>query len=362
MGHARKHQITIFPTNKCNMRCTYCAADSANHQTTTEKIDLEFARIGISDYFQDTSKHQIRYYSSGEPTQAMDVIKETWEYAHSIVGERLISELQTNCIFDKESADWIASHINIVWASIDGWPEVQNRYRPINTNQPSHYQAMQNALYIKEKTFVGIRTTIVEETVEQQIELLEYFNKLGFKEVASEPVFLPVKNGEKNDSPITCINLRSYIKNFVKAWYKAKELGMNYINSFMVNFDEKVEYACRSCLPTPHLTTDGYVSACDLGFYGNTPLQDLIYGKYDKENKIIQYFPEKMEKLRSRKCINIDSCKSCFVKENCGGGCLGRAYHETRDFYGVIPDYCWATRYLAANLPLDEIKIDKLHP
>ena len=32
--------------------------------------------------------------------------------------------------------------------------------------------------------------------------------------------------------------------------------------------DEPGEYACRSLLPVPHLTTDGYVSACDMALFG----------------------------------------------------------------------------------------------
>lgn len=363
MGHAKKEQITIFPTNVCNMRCVYCAANSAEHQQESQKIDLKFAKRGISDYFSDKNKHQIRYYSSGEPTQAMDIVSETWEHAYSLVGDRLISEMQTNCYFDKDVLDWLGSHISIIWASIDGWPDIQNKNRPLYDKSLTGEKVIENALALKEKTFVGIRMTIVPETVDKQVELIEYFNSLGFKYITSEPVFLPVKNGENNTpGKITGVNIKEYIKNFVEAWYVAEKMGMSYINSFMVNFDEKVQYACRACLPTPHLTTDGYVSACDLGFYGDSPLSDLIYGKYNELTDSIDYFTDKIIKLRSRKCENMKNCDNCFAKDHCGGGCLGRSYHETRDFYGTIPEYCWATRYLAKNLPTGKIKIDYLHP
>jgi len=258
MGHARKEQITVFPTNACNMRCKYCAANAAVYQDKPEKINISFAKRGISDYFSDGLKHQIRYYSSGEPTEAMDIIEKTWEYAYSIVGNRLVSEMQTNCCFDRNALDWIGKHISIVWASIDGWPEVQNKNRPLQGGQPSSDIALRNALTLLDKTFVGIRITIVPETVDKQINLIEYFYDLGFRYISSEPVFLPVKNNEKKvDGPITCVDLKTYIKNFLETWFVAEKMGVSYINSFMVNFDERVEYACRSCLPTPHLTTQG---------------------------------------------------------------------------------------------------------
>jgi radical SAM protein with 4Fe4S-binding SPASM domain len=345
MGHARKQQVTIFTTNACNMRCKYCAAHSSAFQTATQKISIPFAQRGISDYFADGEKHQIRYYSGGEPTRAMDVIAETWDFAHSIVGNRLVSEIQTNCCFSADTADWLAEHMTYIWASIDGWPEVQNANRPLNNNKPSSELVMRNASSMRERTFVGVRMTIVPETVNRQVDLVEYFVRQN--SVASH---------------ITQVDLVDYIKDFVKAWYVAEKLGATYINSFMVNFDEQVEYACRACLPTPHLTTDGFVSACDLGFYGNTPLKDLIYGQYDPASDRIKYDPVAVAKLRSRKCVNMSACITCDIKKYCGGGCLGRAYHETRDFYGVIPEYCWATRYLAEHLPMDRIKIPHLHP
>ena len=363
MGHARKEQITIFPTNACNMKCIYCAADSARYQGNTQKIDIEFAKIGITDYFKDPNKYQIRYYSSGEPTQAMDIIVETWEYAYKLRGKRLVSEIQTNCYFGKDEAEWLASHITYIWASIDGWPEIQNKNRPLFDGSSTFDKVMENILYLKEHTWVGIRMTITSETIDKQLELIEFFANHGFKYIVSEPVFLPVKNDIVNSpGKITGIDLKTYIKHFIQAWYEAEKMGVTYFNSFMVNFDEEVEYACRSCLPTPHLTTDGYVSACDLGFYGNTPLKHLIYGKYNKEKKVIEYWPDAIKKLRSRKCINMKSCKKCPVAKYCGGGCLGRAYHETRDFYGVIPEYCWATRYLAKHLPVGKMKLPYLHP
>jgi radical SAM protein with 4Fe4S-binding SPASM domain len=221
--------------------------------------------------------------------------------------------------------------------------------------------ALANAQYIHERTFVGIRMTIVDETVSRQCELIEYFVSKGFKHFASEPVFAPVKNSSQAGR-ITQVDLRTYIKEFVKAWYVAEKLGVMYINSFMMNFDEPVEYACRSCLPTPHLTTDGCVSACDLGYYSDTPLPDLIYGRYNETEDRIAYDQQAIAKLRSRKCANMRACSGCSIQRYCGGGCLGRAYHETRDFYGVIPEYCWATRYLATHLPMDRVRIEALHP
>lgn len=359
------------------MNCSYCVATSSINRKNDSSIDIEFALKGISDYFTDEDKHQIRFYSNGEPTCRMDIIKECHSYANSLIQQRkitnqssndLLSEIQTNCNFDEETACWLGENINYIWASIDGWPEIQKKYRPDIKNPSSATKIIRNVeqiLRIKEEhkhdSFIGVRVTIVNETVSKQVELLKYFSDLGITEVCSEPCFLPV------DSPsikkkITLVDLRQYIINFVEAWHKAKEIGINYLNSFMVNFDEKVEYSCRTCLPTPHLTVDGFVSSCDLAFHGNTSMPELLFGKYNQKTKSIDYWQDAIENLRSRKCINISKCQNCSIKDYCGGGCLGRAFHETNDFYGVIDEYCWATRYLYNNIDLNDFRIKHLHP
>ncbi len=378
MAHYKKQQITIFPTSSCNMRCLYCVAAKSMSSAKNKVIDLDFAKKGIQDYFSDDIHHQIRFYSNGEPTCEMGIIKECLSYGQKLIDERkrnkiptkeLISEIQTNCIFDEDTVEWIAQNINYVWVSIDGWPEIQNKYRKIKDGKNSSDIVIKNIkkmLAIKNEitnrdSFVGVRVTIVEETVDKQIELIRYFHGLGITEICSEPCFKPVDHKNRNKE-ITLVNLKKYIYNFVEAWRVAQDIGVTYMNSFMVNFDESVTYACRTCLPTPHLTVDGYVSACDLGFHGDTLLKDLIYGEYNPEKKEIEYWSNNKKKLQSRNCQNIPACHGCEIAKYCGGGCLGRSYHETGDFYGVIDDYCWATKFLAHNLDRNKITFKHLHP
>ncbi len=363
MAHVRKRQITVYSTNKCNMQCVYCVSNSGAEQGNKQEIDVEFLRCGISDYFLKEGGHQIRFYSSGEPTQAMHVLKEAVKFAKGLVGEKLIVEMQTNAYFDIETAEWIRDNVNIVWVSIDGWPELNNRLRPVVGDHNPTQKVIKNILFMQKKTFVGARATIVSETALRQVELVEFFKNLGITQVYAEPMFEPVTRGERSDnSPITQLNIFEYAKGYIEAWNYSVEIGTFYGNSFMVNFDEKTNVCCRSCLPTPHLTTDGFVSTCDLGYYGDTPLSDLIYGRFNKRQKRIDYFSDKINKIRARTAENMKGCQGCEILLHCAGGCLGRAYHETGSMFGVVKDYCWLTKYLAKHLPRDQIKIEYLHP
>jgi len=371
MGHYKKQQITIFPTTRCNMQCSYCVASKSRAGVVSD-IDLEFAKAGIRDYFEDGRKHQIRFYSNGEPTCALDIIKECCLYAYSLIKQRnnndkLISEIQTNCYFNDDTARWIGENINYVWASIDGWPELNDECRKSTKDPRASYKIIDAIKLIKsikeekEDSFIGVRITATNYNVDKQVELVQYFNNLGIKDICIEPCFMPV-DFIRTEKSITLIDIKKYAEGFIKAWEEAQKLGVKLINSFIVNFDEKVEYACRACLPTPHLTVDGYVSSCDLGFSGETLLKDLIYGEYNKQSGLIEYSKEAIDKLRKRKCEFMQSCNNCEIKAYCGGGCLGRSYHETDDFFGTIPDYCWLIKYFYKSIFQNDFNIEHLHP
>ncbi|MFC1801413.1 radical SAM protein [Nanoarchaeota archaeon] len=366
MSHEKKKTISFFVTTRCNLACTYCVNDSdkvAEHQD----IDLEFAKKGLDDFFgkrEDlfgAGNNRIRFYAVGEPTTRIDLVKSITEYAQKLKGNNLSVELQTNGCFSEETAEWIRDNVDEVWISLDGSPEVQNKNRPRRNGQPTSSIIERNIETLLENTFVGVRATITPENVGKQKEMIDYFHSLGIHWVYAEPMFESVKqNGSSCHSPITGVRLDEFVKEFVEAYKYAESKGVNYGNFFTVNFDEPCNYACRSCLPMPQLTTDGYVSGCDLAYSGKTQLPDFIFGKF--ENGEIVYFPEKIQKIRQRHVDNIEECSKCEVKSNCGGGCAGLAYYATGNLLGTITEFCNAIKYLAKHIPRNKGCVEHLHP
>lgn len=137
-----------------------------------------------------------------------------------------------------------------------------------------------------------------------------------------------------------------------------------YGSFYMINFDKPCKFHCRSCLPTPHLTYDGFVSCCDMCFSIEIPevMHKLIYGFWDDDNKCIVYDKEKISAIRTRRIENIQQCKSCEISPYCGGYCIGEVLNETGDFYGVLPERCEAIRFLHSRLAVGKLQIPALHP
>jgi len=369
MSHERKRTISFFITSKCNLSCIYCINDT-KHLKKEKAIDLNFAKVGIDDFFKNrvdifgNDNNMIRFYGVGEPTARIDLVKSITKYAKKVKGENLFVELQTNGFFSKAIAKWIAKNVNEVWISLDGPKDIQNRNRPAKGRKETSDIIVENIKYLqKNAVFVGVRLTILQQDINKQLELIDYFNSIGIKWVYAEPVFESVKqNSIKSIKKISPVNINKFIKYFVEAYKYAEKLGIHYGNFFTVNFDEPCNYACRSCLPMPQLTSDGYVSGCDLAYSGKTQLSEFIFGKYNKINNKIIYYPKKIDRIRQRNTQFIKECKNCKIKSNCGGGCAGLAYYATGNFLGIVKEFCKATKYLAKHIPRNKGCVKHLHP
>lgn len=366
MGHCRKNLITIFVNEACNMRCIYCPIHSQPRAVASRVINLNFAKRGIDDFFHQTESRGIRIFGNGEPTLSFRRIQRIVDYASAKAGSRLFVELQSNGYFPGEVAHWIAENVDMLWVSLDGPKDIQDRQRPTRTGESSFPVIDRNIRIIAEKakTTIGLRPTITEYSVNRQKELIDYARERSIGTIYAYPWVSFIRKMEGQP------DLMHFADQFIEAREYADAFGIYYGTVFMINFDEEVEINCRALLPAPHLTTDGFVSCCDMAnssdsFFSQL-FPELIYGKYDSESGSIDYDNEKIRKIRSRNIYNLEACKNCEVLRHCAGGCIGSSMMTSGDFYGINPDYCRVTRYLFRRLPhLVNIGYNKdipLHP
>jgi radical SAM protein with 4Fe4S-binding SPASM domain len=365
MAHFRKEIISMILTNKCNFKCKYCLADDIK-DGKKQTLDIDFAKQGIDDFFAERKSRKMRFYAMGEPTTEMQLMKKIHEYAKQRAGDELSVELQTNGFFPESTREWIAQNVDRVWISLDGPPDVMDQARRTLGGKSVRESIEGNIRFLltHSKGSIGVRPTITNANLYRQVEMIQYFHSLGIENVWSHHEFSPVgKNRGILNRSVAAIDLLEYAKEAVRAWRRAEELGVFYRPFLAGSFDEECRYSCRACLPAPHLTFDGFVSACDMAFHGDTPLQDFIYGKWDPESRRIIYFKDKIRKLRSRSLENMpEECSKCEASCNCAGGCLGEAYFETGSIFGIRPDHCEAVRYLAKHLPRNQGRYLFEHP
>jgi len=360
MGHVRKQMISIYLSARCNMACKYCVL--ATQKNIIEKhdlaIDFEFVKRGISDFFRDYSGRAVRYYGAGEPTMEFELMQQITEYAQSVSTDIVYFELQTNGLFNEHQAAWIKDNIDFVWISCDGMPEIQDKYRPMANGKPSSNIVTRNIKFFAENnnSKIGCRATLPLEMIDRQIELIDYFVSLGIKYICVERAFSSIDKdlfSAKQQSP------EYFAQKYFEAFEYAKRKGVFYGHLNMANFDEKVRFNCRACFPYPHLTTDGFVSCCDIAPFGKSEYKEhtqleLVYGKWNAEKCIIEYDEEAIHRIRSRsvETLSKTTCKGCTVIEHCAGGCLGQALMETGSILGKASWNCAVTKCLFSQMEI----------
>jgi len=338
--------ISFFITTRCNLDCIYCYTNKGTVKHQHQTLDWEFAKLGIDDYYTTQYKRHIRFFGAGEPTEEIDLIEQIYRYAKK-KDKATTSEIQTNGCFSVEVADWLAQNVDIIWISCDGPPKIQDEYRPMLSGESSSEKIDENIQRMmpqKHTGIIGIRATITNRNYDKQIELIDHYSRLGIKNFWVDPIFPSI--GEK--VPVGGnLDMGRFTKHFIQAVKYAYDNGLTYGSILTCNFDEPGEYACRALLPVPHLTSDGYVSACDMALFGEDAnhMDIFMYGKWDKANHCIIYDEKKIRTLRSRSLAKIlqlsDSpCAHCSVAPFCRGYCPGEVVNETYDLFGCKKTVC----------------------
>ena len=362
MPHCNKKMISFFLTTKSNICCRYCYNVEERSRIEERTLPFHIAKAGIDWYFLSQSSRHIRFYGPGEPTREFELMKEITKYAKD-QDARVTVELQTNGVFTQEVRNWLLENANIIWMSFDGARDIQDYYRPINLRYAEEFGSKASSEILEDNVkwlignskqrnlMVGARATITNENVNRQVEMVNYFASLGIRYIWNDPLFNSV--GEKPIREIDgkkTIDLDNYIEQYALAKEYAEKMGVFYGSFLAVNFVGESEYHCRACTPlcAPHITPDGYISACDMVVVGEKPyhMEPFIVGKYSAETASFVIDMHKIRLLEKRKSSNITHCSDCPVKLHCGGYCLGETVNETGKLDGQDALKCEAIKKL----------------
>ena len=372
MPHIDKQMVSFFLTTKCNLKCVYCY-NSAERDATQQSLSLEIAKAGIDYFFANNTSRHIRFYGPGEPTQEFELMCEITNYARSKTGKNLTSEIQTNGVFGHKIREWMLNNINIIWVSFDGEPEIHDANRPCANGKPSSPIIENNVQWLIDNSnarnlMVGARVTMTNKNLSRQKEIINYFHSLGIRNIWTDPLFPAVDNIPvcldqiKKDE--FSFNMDKYIDNYLEALTYAKTLNVQYGSFLACNFDGITNYHCRTCTPVPHITPDGYLSACDMVTLGENAyhMSCFVYGKWNSETNEFDFYEDKIMKLQKRSAENMQHCMKCRARLQCGGYCLGEVVNETGDLLGQKPQVCKGVCRLYDELQPPISQFEYTHP
>ena len=188
-------------TNRCNLYCKHCYA-SAN-QDKSEELNLE----EIKEIAEDLRKNGVKFaiLSGGEPLLREDI----YDIARILKEKGIKTYLSTNGILiNEENVKAIKENFDYVGISLDGKPEVHDRFRGKRGAFQESLKALK--LCLSEGIKVGLRFTLSRMTVES----LPYIFELT-KELSVPKVYISHLVYAGRGKKLTPVEKKAY-KSFVK--------------------------------------------------------------------------------------------------------------------------------------------------
>ena len=345
--------LYVLPNLICNFSCSYCFSAKGRGKGVLRKDQLKAAIDWFIDPNRASSKKlAISYLGGGEPTLSWDILKFGIEYGHRRAvrfGIHLYMTVVTNGsritpeIVDTFSRCGVAARV-----SFEILEEIQNLQR-------AHYDDVCRGLTMLQDCAIPpmVRAMITPDNVnllEQMIEELhQKFPRV--RQVLMDPI---TSADTFHDVGMTRRFYDDYYNHFIPAYYLAERYGIRLACAPLRNLEMVVE---RFCTGEFCLTPQGTITICHhVASPKEKDYHDFQYAHIDDGTGKMVIDEDKFKELTQRSTVYSNpKCQDCFIKWNCGGGCLMQNMQYTPEILDVICDF---TRRFSKYFLLKRIEDD----
>jgi radical SAM protein with 4Fe4S-binding SPASM domain len=330
--HPSNPLVTVYwiCTQACNLRCTYCyqSAEVArpNELSTVEGKNLvdQAVEAGVKTFV----------FTGGEAFLRRDLL----EVARYSSEQGLRTNVITNGqLINRKNIQEVGEIFNKVTISLDhAIPEHHDR----NRGQGSWMRAV-NAieLLVEAGVPVDINSVLSRFGLKDLGELLSFVNQKRVDQHRITPQF-PMgrgacsRSGELTSSEI--LNLSDQIYHAKRDLVGGNESETKHKIDGNYNNKGIRRNHCGAELSEVSVDPEGWVYPCKLLQYpqfrtGNIREQPLV--------DIVNNHPS-LQSTRSRVADTLAPCKSCIIKNHCGGGCRGIHFSLTNEYIKSNPLFC----------------------
>lgn len=358
-------QLTLFPTNQCNLRCKYCYASAGDW--TPQTIDWHYVTSAIECVIRNLKETGSKYlalgfHGGGEPLFPWELIKRIVSYTEERCakeGFQLGVYSATNGVLSERQLEWIVKHFVSLNISFDGLPHVQNDHRPLPNGKGSFEFVDRTMHFLDEHKFsYGIRSTISSYNVDLMEESLDFIGQnYKVKPVHFEPLFYCGRC--KTDTNLTP-DLQKFSENFRKCEGKcaAYKIALTYSGCRIENL------TCSFCGVSQDnfsVTPDGYITTCyEVTSKSDLKAETFFIGRIADDGSL-EINEEKRRFLHSLTVDHLEYCHDCFAKWHCAGDCAAKL--TDANYTGVRGhERCQLNRELIANRLICLVEGTYYHP
>ncbi len=337
--------ICLHVAHTCNLNCSYCFAAQGKYHGERAVMSLETGKRAIDFLIENSGSHKnldIDFFG-GEPLMNWEVVKQLVEYGREqekLHGKNIRFTLTTNgVLLNDEVIDFCNKEMHNVVLSLDGRPEVHNRFRKDYSGAGSYEKILPNFLnFLKKRGNKSyyMRGTYTHYNTDFLNDIL-HMADLGFKELSMEPVVCDPSDPcalTAEDLPVLYDQYEKLAEEMIKR--KKEGRGFTFYH-YMIDLTGgpciyKRVAGCGSGTEYLAVTPWGELYPCHQ-FVGDE--------KYSMGNIYDGVTNTAMrEKFASCNAYTRPSCADCWAKLYCAGGCAANAYHATGDISGVYEYGC----------------------
>lgn len=330
---------------RCDLACRYCPTIFSDR--LTEVGDPSLMRDSmlerlVREYLALGCPESVFTWHGGEPTLAgfpffRRVVTHQIEYGDS--GRTIGNVLQTNGMhITDEWASFLAEFRFLTAVSLDGPPDIHDRYRLAPGGAPSHEHAIRAAeTLIRHGAGISAKCMVTRLSEDRGAELYRYFVDRGFTHLQFVPcVEYDPLTEEPHPFSVTPAGYGRFLCSVFDTWLAGKDIGRVSVSTFesfaalLTGRDDPGECQFGSrCGRYLVVEPSGDVYACKnftapeylLGTIGKTPLEAMLGSLQAKSFA-----------LRKQRADML--CEGCPSLPLCHGGCVKHRIGPG----GIIPD------------------------
>lgn len=345
LGSSPIKAMCLNIAHDCNLRCEYCFAAQGDFGTGRRLMSAEVGRAAIDFLIKESGPRrrlEVDFFG-GEPLMNLAVVKELVAYARGKEkehGKIFRFTMTTNgLLLQDDNMEWINREMANVVLSIDGRREVNDRFRVTPGGQGSY-----DAILPKYQKLVStrsaeyyVRGTYTKRNLDFTKDVLSLYDQ-GFSEISIEPV---VGDSEKWLYALTEEDLpaiEAEYERLVDTILRMKRAGqpINFFH-FMLDLEDgpcaiKRLRGCGCGNEYVAITPEGDIYPCHQ-FVGMDAwkMGNLAQGDFNREIK---------QKFSQTTIYQKESCRSCWARFLCSGGCAAANAQYEGDILRPRPLSC----------------------
>jgi uncharacterized protein len=321
----------------CNLACRYCyyLEKAGYYPGSRFSMEDQTLEAVTAAYLQCHPGNEVVFgWQGGEPLLVgVDFYRRAvaLQRRYARPGQAVVNALQTNAtLVDDDWAAFFREHDFLIGVSIDGPPELHDRYRRDRAGRPTYQRVLSGIRLLQQhEVRCNALVTVNRRNAEQALEVYRHLTGLGFAHLQFIPVVERPAQGPQAESlrhEVTTWSVRpealgKFLCDVFDYWAR-NDVGRVFVQLFEAALNVWLGREATLCVFSPTcgralaVEHNGDLYACD-----HFVCPEHLLGKVSAETLAVLVDGPRQRAFGNAKADLSEDCRACPVLRFCGGDC-----------------------------------------